>query len=94
MELEITAVELEITTVELEMKKKKEPNHGEGDCRRAAEAKSAKRWIGRARGGPPEGWSSKTAPDDHGCGVPSPEKDPCAPTRRRVDGKLPEKGGA
>ena len=39
-----------------------------------------KRWIRRAWGGPSEGWSSKTASDDFGCGVPSPEKDPRAHT--------------
>ena len=32
-------------------------------------------------GGPPEGWSSKTAPNDPDCGVSSPEKVPRAHTR-------------
>ena len=34
------------------------------------------------------------APDELGCGVPSLENDPCAHTRRRVDGKLPERSSA
>ena len=44
------------------------------------EAKWAKRWIRRARGGPSEGWSSKTASDKPRCGVLSPENDPRAHT--------------
>ena len=34
------------------------------------------------------------APDELGCGVPSLENDPFAHTRRRVDGKLPERSSA
>ena len=58
------------------------------------ELKWAKRWIRRARGGPSEGWSSKTAPDEPGYDVPSLESDPRAHTLWRVDGKLPKMSGA
>ena len=47
----------------------------------AAELKWAKRWIRRARGGPSEGWSSKTAPDEPEYEVLSPESEPCTHTR-------------
>ena len=60
----------------------------------AAEPKWSKRWIRRARGGPSEGWISKTAPDKPGDGISVPKSGPRASAwnagcRRRVArGKL------
>ena len=51
------------------------------DLRSVAELKWAKRWIKRAWGGPPEGWSSKTTPDEPRYEVPSSESDPRAHKR-------------
>ena len=54
----ITVVELEIRVVELKMKKKRTQtveNTTEDELKMTAEAKWAKRWIRRARVGPPEG---------------------------------------
>ena len=62
--------------------------------RSAAELKWAKRWIRRARGGPLVGWSSKTASDEPGYEVLSPESDLRVNTRRRIDDKLSERSGA
>ena len=59
-----------------------------------AELKWAKRWIRRAWGGPPEGWSSKTTSDEPGYEVSSSESEPCAHTLQRVDGKLSGKSCA
>ena len=57
------------------------------------EPKWSKRWIRRARGGPPEGWISKTAPDKPGDEISSPESGPRAHTRQRVEDSLPKKSG-
>ena len=43
-----------------------------------AELKWAKRWMRRARGGPSEGWISKTAPDEPSYEISSPESVPHA----------------
>ena len=43
-----------------------------------------KMWRRKARGGPPKGWISKTAPDEPGDGILVPESGSCAHTRRRV----------
>ena len=51
-------MELEIRVVELKMKKKRTQtveNTTEDELKMTAEAKRAKRWIRRARVGPPEG---------------------------------------
>ena len=77
VELETTAMELEITAMELEMKKS-DPNRGEDRLTECGGGEMGKKGIRRDRGGPPEGWSSKTAPDEPGYEVPSPESDPRA----------------
>ena len=54
----------------------------------------SKRWIRRARGGPPEGWISKTTSDEPGDGILAPESGPRAHTCRRLEHKPSKKSGA
>ena len=59
----------------------------------ATEPKLSKRWIRRARGGPPEGWISKTAPDVLGDGILAPESGPRTHMCRRVEHRTSKKSG-
>ena len=58
------------------------------------ELKWAKRWIWRARGGPPEGWVSKTASDEHGYEILSPESGPRAGAWKASRRRRAARGGA
>ena len=64
--------------------KKSDPNRGEDRLTECPELKWAKRWIRRARGGPPEGWSTKTTPDEPGYEVSSSESEPRAHMNTRA----------
>ena len=60
----------------------------------AAEPQLPKRWRRKARGGPPEGWISKTAPDEPGDGISAPESGSRAHKHRGVELSPSEKSGA
>ena len=57
------------------------------------EPKLPKRWRRKARGGPPEGWISKMAPNEPRDGILAPESGSRTHTRRRVELKPLEKSG-
>ena len=60
----------------------------------AAEPQLPKRWRRKARGGPPEGWISKKAPDEPGDGILAPESGSRAHKHRGVELSPSEKSGA